>query len=71
MRKVPRSEAAAIYKRKYWHRPGFDKISALAPKLAEELFDTGINMGPGTASEFLQRSLNALNRNARDFRITR
>lgn len=67
MRHFPRSEAAAIYKRKYWHRPGFDKIAKLAPQLAEELFDTGINMGPGIAIGFLQRSLTALNRNGRDF----
>lgn len=68
MRHFPRDEAAAIYKRKYWHRPGFDKIGEYAPKLAEELFDTGINMGPGIAAGFLQRALNALNRNGRDFR---
>ena len=68
MRHFPRSEAAAIYKRKYWHRPAFDKVDKYAPRLAEELFDTGINMGPGIAAGFLQRSLNALNRNGRDFK---
>ncbi|MEP2989416.1 MAG: glycosyl hydrolase 108 family protein [Parasphingorhabdus sp.] len=67
MQHFPRSEAAAIYKRKYWHRPGFDRIAQLSPQLAEELFDTGINMGPGIAIGFLQRALNALNRNERDF----
>jgi lysozyme family protein len=35
--------------------------------LAAELFDTGINMGTGTATGFLQRALNALNRGATDF----
>lgn len=67
MRHFPRSEAARIYKRKYWQRPGFDKINRQAPKLAEEMFDTGINMGPGIAIGFLQRSLNVLNRNGRDY----
>lgn len=67
MKHFPRSEAAAIYKRKYWHRSGFDKIHEQAPKLAEEMFDTGINMGPGIAVGFLQRALNVLNRNGRDF----
>ncbi|MBP6111710.1 MAG: hypothetical protein KA482_04945, partial [Sphingobium sp.] len=33
----------------------------LSPAIAEELFDTGVNMGPGVAAEFLQRALNALN----------
>ena len=35
--------------------------------MAAELFDTGINMGSGTATGFLQRALNALNRNGRDY----
>ena len=67
MRALPQSDAAAIYKRLYWIAPSFDKISEAAPKLAAELFDTGINMGTGTAIGFLQRALNALNRNGRDY----
>lgn len=67
MRHLPQSDAAAIYKRLYWLLPSFDKIAETAPKLAEELFDTGINMGTGTATGFLQRALNALNREARDY----
>ncbi len=67
MRHFPYDEAVAIYKRRYWLRPSFDKVSALAPQLAGELFDTGINMGPATAVGFLQRALNALNRNGQDF----
>ncbi|MEO9601248.1 glycosyl hydrolase 108 family protein [Parasphingorhabdus sp.] len=67
MRHFPRVEAKAIYKRRYWHRPNFDQIAKLAPHIAAELFDTGINMGTGTASGFLQRCLNALNRNGRDY----
>ena len=31
------------------------------------MFDTGVNMGTGTAIGFLQRALNALNRNGRDY----
>jgi lysozyme family protein len=67
MRHFPRERAVAIYKRKYWQRPAFDQIARLAPHIAAELFDTGINMGTGTASGFLQRALNALNRNGRDY----
>lgn len=67
MKHFPRSEAATIYKRKYWQRPGFDSVGKYAPQLAEELFDTGINMGPGIAVGFLQRGPNVLNRNGRDF----
>lgn len=68
MKYLPREQAAAIYKRQYWLRPGFDRVALLAPDIAAELFDTGINMGTGTATAFFQRALNALNRNARDYR---
>lgn len=67
MRALPQSEAAAIYKRLYWISPGFAKIYEHTPALASELFDTGINMGTGTATVFLQRALNALNRSASDY----
>lgn len=67
MREFPRAEAAAIYKRLYWLRPGLDQVAALAPALAAELFDTGVNMGPAVAAGFLQRALNALNRGGRDY----
>ena len=67
MRALPKSDAAAIYKRLYWIAPAFDKVAEVAPKLATELFDTGINMGSGTAIGFLQRALNALNRNGQDY----
>lgn len=67
MRVFPRDEAAAIYRRIYWHRPRFDAVAKRAPALAAELFDTGVNMGPAVGIRFLQRALNALNRNARDY----
>lgn len=67
MRNLPREQAALIYRKLYWTRPGFDKIATRAPTLAAEMFDTGINMGVGTAAGFLQRALNALNRSARDY----
>lgn len=67
MRSMPRSEAIRIYRRIYWERPGFDKIADIYPKVAEELFDTGVNMGPKVAATFLQELLNGLNRGASDY----
>jgi lysozyme family protein len=67
MRAFPREEAAAIYRRIYWLRPAFDQVAAHAPRVAAELFDTGVNMGPPVAAGFLQRALNALNRGASDY----
>ncbi|HMP47003.1 MAG TPA: glycosyl hydrolase 108 family protein, partial [Sphingopyxis sp.] len=49
MRNLPRAEAAAIYRRLYWLRPGFDQVAKRAAAIAAELFDTGVNMGTGTA----------------------
>lgn len=67
MRAFPREEAVAVYRRLYWLRPGFDRIAGHAPRIAAELFDTGVNMGPEVAAAFLQRALNALNRGASDY----
>jgi lysozyme family protein len=67
MRELPRDEAAAIYKRLYWLRPRFDEIAERSTKLAAELFDTSVNMGPAVAVTFLQRALTALNRNGQDY----
>jgi lysozyme family protein len=67
MRLMPRQVAEAIYKARYWLQPHFDQVADRYPKLAEELFDTGVNMGPKVAKEFLQRALNVLNRGAIDY----
>ncbi|API59645.1 hypothetical protein BSL82_10205 [Tardibacter chloracetimidivorans] len=58
MRNLPRETAKAIYRKQYWTAPGFDRIDRLAPAVAAELFDTGVNMGTGVAARFLQRALN-------------
>jgi lysozyme family protein len=67
MRGLPRDEAAAIYRRLYWLRPRFDAVAERCPRVAAELFETGVNMGPAVAATFLQRALTALNRNASDY----
>lgn len=61
MRHMPRSLAVAIYKDQYWSAPNFDRVAMLSQPIAEELLDTGVNMGIQTAGKFLQRALNALN----------
>lgn len=67
MQNLPRDEAAAIYRRLYWLRPRFDQVAKRSDRIAAELFDTGVNMGPAVAATFLQRALTALNRNAGDY----
>ena len=67
MRDLPVETARAIYLRRYWHDPNLDMVHALTPSVAEEMADTGVNMGPGTAIKFLQRALNHLNSQARHY----
>jgi len=67
MRALPRAEAVAIYRCLYWLRPRLDQVAQRSARLAAELFDTGVNMGPAVAVTFLQRALTALNRNASDY----
>jgi len=46
---------------RYWEAPKFDQINEHSAAVAEELLDTGVNMGTGVAARFLQRALNVLN----------
>jgi len=50
-----------FYQENYWNKFGGDQISF--QPLAEELFDTSVNLGVGRAVKFLQIALNCLNRN--------
>ncbi|MFQ9694282.1 MAG: glycoside hydrolase family 108 protein [Klebsiella michiganensis] len=61
MKALPRDTAKAIYRSQYWTEPKFDRIAELSPVIAQELCDTGVNMGPSVASKFFQRWLTALN----------
>lgn len=67
MRNLPRSTAEQIYLERYWTQPGFAKVNDLSAKVAEELLDTGVNMGPGVAARFLQRALNVLNQQGKTY----
>lgn len=61
MRALPRETAKDIYFKEYVQRPGFAAVMAMSEPIAEELVDTGVNMGPAVASLMLQQALNALN----------
>ena len=62
IRQLPYSFAYEVYADKYWNVNMLDEVAALSFSIAEEMADTGINMGPGRAAKYLQRSLNVLNR---------
>jgi lysozyme family protein len=50
-----------FYKAEFWDKLKGDQNPSQV--IAEELFDTGVNQGVGTAVKFLQEALNVLNRN--------
>ena len=47
-----------LYKKQYWDCYQLDKVNSQS--IANEIFDTGVNMGTGTASKFLQRAINVV-----------
>lgn len=57
-KKLNKEMVPQFYKEKYWDVFLGDKIEQQI--IANELFDTGVNMGPQRAVLFLQRSLNLL-----------
>lgn len=67
MQDLPRSMAKAIYLDRYWIDPKFDQVAEQSAAVAEELLDTGVNMGPQRASMMLQRALNVLNLQGRTY----
>ena len=58
MKNLSLETAKKIYFKTYWQQPGFDQIDSR--EVAEELFEQGVNMGPGVAVKNLQRALNLL-----------
>ncbi|QKY08001.1 glycoside hydrolase family 108 protein [Janthinobacterium lividum] len=61
MRDLPMSLARAIYLARYITGPKFDQVLTIHAGIGAELIDTGVNMGPRPAAEFLQRWLNGFN----------
>ncbi len=59
-------QVLSFYKTEFWDAMRLGEIEDQA--VANELYDTGVNMGTGRAANFLQRSLNALNKNGKLFR---
>lgn len=61
MQDLTKEQAREIYRKRYWLGPRFADVLPLSARIAGELFDTGVNMGQGVATKFLQRALNVLN----------
>lgn len=58
-------EVELLYERRYWDVNNLDNFPQ---SIAEEMFDTGVNMGVGRAARFLQTALNYMNRDEQLFK---
>lgn len=60
MKTLPRSVAESIYYETYLVKPGYAPLVEVDAAVAEELFDTTVNMGAGRPSRWFQLSTNSL-----------
>lgn len=67
MRDLPLELAVEIAKLEYWDAIRGDEMAEISEPIAAELFDTHFNFWSGAAGKFLQRALNALNRQGKDY----
>lgn len=56
------AEIRLIYQNEYIVEPKFDLVKQISEPVGIELIDTGVNMGQKIAAQFLQRLLNAFNK---------
>ena len=67
MHDLPVEKAKAIYRAAYWNRVDGDFLAETYPELAFEVFEAGVNTGPGRSVRWMQEILNAANRQGRDW----
>jgi lysozyme family protein len=62
MKDLPRPKIVEIYKKEFWDALLCDEIQKISLLICSELLDTAVNQGVFRAAEYLQRSLNVLNK---------
>lgn len=67
MRDLPQEFAYAIAAHEFWFGAKMDRVAQISWEVAEEMFDTGYNCGPGSAWKIAQRMLNLMNRQGADW----
>lgn len=67
MKEMPKDFAWSVYYDQYLGKPGYDKVLAYSPAVAEELVDTAVNTGVSRSSLWFQKALNSLNRGGKDY----
>ena len=67
MKDLTEYRARQIAKERYWDTLRLDDVAGISYPVACELFDTAYNCGISVAGRFLQRALNVLNREQKDY----
>lgn len=67
MSELPKELAIAIYKKQFWIEPRLNKIALVDESIADMLLNFGVLGGPQTAAKMLQRVINVLNHNGKDY----
>lgn len=67
MNALPYNIAVAIYRAEFWQSLRLGEVSVYSRRVALELFDTAVNIGPARTVNWLQRSLNVFNRKQSDY----
>ncbi len=65
MKNLELLDARRIYRVKYWDVNRLDDLNS--EDIAQEMFDTGVNMGVRVITIFLQRAVNVTNRNEKNY----
>lgn len=60
MKDMTAAQAQTIRRAIYYARPGIYLLAPISLSIAQEVYDSGVNMGTGTAVMWLQRALNGL-----------
>lgn len=68
MKSLPREFAFKIYSQIYWDILLLDSVEEISPRIAAEMIDTSVNQGSFRAAEYLQRALNVLNQEEKDYK---
>lgn len=61
MRDLTQDEARRIYHAEFWAPLNLDAVYAMSAAVAEEVFDSAVNVGKPAAAGWLQRCLNGFN----------
>lgn len=68
MADLPKEKAEDIYLNAYIAQPGFLPLVELSKPVSHKVIDAGVNAGTYRSSVWLQKALNALNRNQKDYK---